>query len=98
MGGGSYYEALKKNQLINVSKGRFMDGHLPSLGWSSTSPRMVTHQNKVYYRLRQIKSGQVKPGQVKSGQIKSGMVKLGQFRTGNILGSEFFWDGSSQDV
>ena len=28
-----------------------MDGHLPSLGWSSTNPRMVTHQKEVYYRL-----------------------------------------------
>ena len=26
-----------------------MDGHLPSLGWSPTNPRMVTHQKEVYY-------------------------------------------------
>ena len=28
-----------------------MDGHLPSLGWSPTNPRMVTCLKKVYYRL-----------------------------------------------
>ena len=28
-----------------------MDGHLPSLGWSPTNPRMVTHQKEVYYKL-----------------------------------------------
>ena len=27
-----------------------MDGHLPTLGWSPTNPRMVTQQ-KEYYRL-----------------------------------------------
>ena len=27
-----------------------MDGHLPSLGWSPTNLRMVTHQKEVYYR------------------------------------------------
>ena len=26
-----------------------MDGHLPSLGWSPTNPRMVTYQKEVYY-------------------------------------------------
>ena len=26
-----------------------MDGHLPSLGWSPTNPRMVNHKKKVYY-------------------------------------------------
>ena len=27
------------------------NGHLPSLGWSPTNPRMVTLQKEVYYRL-----------------------------------------------
>ena len=27
------------------------DGHLPSLGWSPTNSRMVTHQKEVHYRL-----------------------------------------------
>ena len=26
-----------------------MVGHLPSVGWSPTNPRMVTHQKEVYY-------------------------------------------------
>ena len=26
-----------------------MDGNLPSLGWSPTNSRMVTHQKEVYY-------------------------------------------------
>ena len=26
-------------------------GHLPSLGWSPTNPRMVTHQKYIYKRL-----------------------------------------------
>ena len=29
-----------------------MDGHLPSLGWSPTNPRMVTLLKEVYYRLK----------------------------------------------
>ena len=29
-----------------------MDGHLPSLGWSLTNPRMVTQLKEVYYRLK----------------------------------------------
>ena len=36
-----------------------MDGHLPNLGWLptnlrmfTTSPRMVTHQKEMYYRLQ----------------------------------------------
>ena len=36
-----------------------MDGHLPTLGWSptnlrrfTTSPRMVTHQKEMYYKLQ----------------------------------------------
>ena len=28
-----------------------MDGHLPSLGWKSTIPRMVTHQKGLFHRL-----------------------------------------------
>ena len=28
-----------------------MDGHLPSLGWSPTNPRMVNNQKEVYYKL-----------------------------------------------
>ena len=28
-----------------------MDGYLPSLGWSPTNPRMVTHQKEVNYKL-----------------------------------------------
>ena len=28
-----------------------MDGHLPTLGWSPTNLRMVTHWKEVYYRL-----------------------------------------------
>ena len=28
-----------------------MDGHLPSLGWSPTNPKMVTNQKEVYNRL-----------------------------------------------
>ena len=28
-----------------------MDGHLPSLVWLHTIPRIVTHQKEVYYRL-----------------------------------------------
>ena len=26
-----------------------MDGHLPSIRWSPSNPRMVTHQKEVYY-------------------------------------------------
>ena len=31
-----------------------MDGHLPSLGWSPTNPRMVTYQKEVFYRFKMV--------------------------------------------
>ena len=41
-----------------------MDGHLPSIGWLPTNPRMVTHQKEVYYRhgIRHLNFTKQKPG------------------------------------
>ena len=38
--------ALKFNSQNKSQVSTSMDGHLPSLGWSPTNPRMVTHQPK----------------------------------------------------
>ena len=42
--------ALRFNSQNKSQVSTSMDGHLPSLGWSHTIPRMVTHQKEVYYR------------------------------------------------